>query len=147
MGANTNLTYNRISAKGVTAFAHTLTPKRNRNGIFEWSGRNALDDKLSTADTAAPIVATASVRAGTAANPVTLAERVKRKSVFKVRIPVDTKNAAGDTVLDYCDVDLTIATPVGTSDGVNRSAMVALGELIIDHATLVDIVFYGNEPY
>lgn len=127
----------------------SLVPVSNRNGLTVLKGSEVTPTVLP-ADTNVQV--TTSVRQGKPFNPINNTARVKRKFVMKVRVPVSVPGlvaGAAGTVIDYVDVDLTIAAPVEAGDGAIATAhrLVSDGEYAIVTTWVRDMILEGNEPF
>jgi len=121
----------------------TVKPVRTRNGVFEFTTTHASDTVLSMSSV--PLSVTASVRAGKAADFIYNTPRVKRKSVVKIRLPITTPGADGD-IIDYIDVETSIAAPVEATESQLVTAMLMMTE-IRQNQCLYEMCTQGAEPY
>lgn len=127
-----------------------MNPHRERNGVFEYSGRQSIvNNDYFAGDARARI--TAALRPGTPANAVTKAPRVKRRVTVKAELPIVVTGVDG-TSIDFINVDVVISCPVESTNlqlenaiHVAHAAMIASylqGDTPID-----DMLTGGNEPY
>lgn len=132
-----------LDLSGLGGGDYSLIPANTRNGVFTWTGQPEEADSLY--DTGLPIVATASVRPGRSADFTTGVERVKRKTIVKMRIPVHVPGADGD-IVDYIDTSIELSAPVECSPTQVGVAAIAAGGLF-GTAPIDDMVGAGREPY
>lgn len=127
------------------------TPQRLRDGVAYMVGSDG--SASSNFDTNGQLTATASVRSGRSADLINNVKRVKRKFVLKGRLPVTTPGmtaggVVGD-VVDYIDVEFTIAAPVEATQDQLLSAM-SFGDRNngpLGSAWVEDMLISGLEPY
>lgn len=140
------LTYDGV---GVSTGAITLEPKSSRNGVFQFEGSESTPTLLP-ADTR--LAFSASVRPGRAHDFSSGQPRIKQKTILKARVPVEVPGlvagSVGD-VVDYVDVELTIAQPVETGADVIETVkeLFSVDDGIFDTDWINDMIANGREPY
>lgn len=152
MSQQSGITINQIDDTGATGGPSIqFNPHRERNGVFEYSGKQSAVVEGYLAPNARARI-TASLRPGVAANFVTKAERVKRRVNARVELPINVPGPEGSTVIDYMNVDLTISVPVEASyKQIGNALHVAHASLYATYlqgnTPLDDMLTGGNEPY
>jgi hypothetical protein len=128
----------------------TYTPVKLRDGLATLSG---VEEETTIFDNGGQISATVSVRAGKAADLINGTQRVKRKFILRGRLPVTVVGltAGGDVgdVIDYIDIDFTIASPVEATSDQLLSA-VSFGNKDngpLGSTWVEDMLINGYEPY
>jgi hypothetical protein len=123
----------------------TLTPSSVRNGLVTMRGK---EDNTLNLPAGGLVTATYSVRQGRPSDPNNGAKRIKRKVIAKVRVPVTVPGVVSGDVIDYVDIDLTVAAPVEADPG---SIYTGLNFMSLDGGAMnqwvEDMILNGNEPY
>jgi hypothetical protein len=144
MSALANLNFSTYDAMQESVTSLAVKPIRSRNGVFEFAVTSSSDTVLAIGSV--PVAVSASVRAGKAADFVYNTPRVKRKSVIKIRLPITTPGVDGD-IIDYIDVETSIAAPVEATEAQIVTAMLNMSELYINNQCLYELCVNGAEPY
>jgi hypothetical protein len=144
MSALSNLDIHTVDDTYTEVDAFQLRPLKNRNGVFEFAALNSEDTVLDASTV--PVYATASVRAGRAADFINNITRVKRKFVWKLRLPIEVPGEDGN-IIDYIDVESVISTPVEADTDQLATALVNLNFSITNNGCLLDMVTKGEEPF
>jgi len=124
----------------------TLVPSSVRNGLVTIKGK---EDNPLALPANGIVQATYSVRQGRPADPNNGTKRIKRKVIIKARVPVQVPGVvSGVDVIDFVDVDLTLATPVEADSG---AIYTGLNFISLDGGAMnqwvEDMILNGNEPY
>lgn len=151
MTQQTSFTITQIDATGSRSGPTVgFNPHRERNGVFEYSGRqSAVNNIYLASDSRARV--TAALRPGSPANIVTKAPRVKRRVTVKAELPIVVTGVDGTSV-DYINVDIVISCPVESTtlqlENALHIAHAAMNANYLQGDTPIDdMLTGGNEPY
>lgn len=149
MAQNANILIWQTAAVGGTQNGQiVLSPSRSRNGIYEYTGNTVNGEEGVISDEAFTKL-TASVRPGTPADFSTGKARVKRRSSFKVALPISVPGPNGSSIIDYINVDFTLSNPIEATADQLRTALNSVHTAAYDGAAspLADLVVNGREPF
>lgn len=148
MAQNNLINLKMIDASTLTQNGQiVLTPAKDRNGIYEYTGRTINGEEGVFLDTVDSKI-TASVRQGVPADFLGNKQRIKRRTTLKCALPISVPGASGTTV-DYINVDVVLSAPVEATDGQIATALGMPLNACYDgsNSPLKDLVVYGREPY
>lgn len=151
MTQQSGITIQLIDAAGErTGPSLGLNPHRERNGVFEYSGKQtSVNNVYFSSDARARL--TAALRPGTPANAVTKAPRVKRRLTVKAELPIVVTSVDGTNV-DFINVDVVVSCPVESTNLQLENALhIAHAAIIANYlqgnTPIDDMLTGGNEPY
>lgn len=143
MAALTNAQVTVYDNDGLVVDTVALKPVRSRQGVFTFSGKG---EDTAIFPNLLPMTLTASVRPGRAADYINKVTRVKRRTIVKVKLPLQVPGEEGP-INDNIDVELVVSSPVDATDDQMRTAIMAASQATVSTECLQDMFVNGAEPF